>query len=571
MAEDGYASLGLVTAPLDAVWAWISDPSEFPTIYPNWTSEVRKITRSDSEEYEGLTPNGVAFKLVPRLDRKRGVADFDVVVDEGGSVTRVCTRIVRVEEDGQFVGWDIIRFASRREGGDDGFLQAFEVGADADLEHAKEVMERDAASSTRAEDLQTEGGFRAPAGGQKEAPRRYPYFPPYDEAFSELLDSRAGRDGGEVHLPTFARRMLERLAEVGLLRTPDEVPLANVRRVKLVKGGREQELWIMFDTRRSVWGYMDIEVIEKPRSDAAILAAMIAWGTEPMDFERILDALAGERASEELLSPGGSIGAFEARRRACMEDLRNIVAEGEGAASEEWGPVIDSFLEYGDQRQGRAFAQLAYVLHLVRYYRPGFDGYSAQEKLDLIRKAHGHVQGFLESLQRLQSLLEYGAPNRNLWPLIKNPQRDVKAAILADVEGLNSVEIGKRMRVPPDPDYFERWRENQTVRKMVDERGRPILEEAFGEVGWRERAEAMKAERAWWRTLSEEDRSEETRLEMLAFDLGIPIEEARRRVERRRSYPQTHHRLGRGLGGRLRRVPGPYTVEGKPTTVLKLL
>ncbi len=60
------------------------------------------------------------------------------------------------------------------------------------------------------------------------------------------------------------------------------------------------------------------------------------------------------------------------------------------------------------------------------------------------------------------------------------------------------------------------------------------MEEAFGKEGWRERAEAMKAEMARWRSLSKEERDKEEDLEMTASTLGIPIEEARRRAERRR-------------------------------------
>jgi hypothetical protein len=79
--------------------------------------------------------------------------------------------------------------------------------------------------------------------------------------------------------------MLTRLSKVGLLHRPDAEPLANVRRVKLDKG---QELWIRFDAHRDdLQGYTAVEVVDTPRSDTAILAAMTAWLAQPIDLKRI--------------------------------------------------------------------------------------------------------------------------------------------------------------------------------------------------------------------------------------------------------------------------------------------
>ena len=125
--------------------------------------------------------------------------------------------------------------------------------------------------------------------GQDDATNRYPYEPledsgDYDEALDEL---NASKKDGLPHIPTFAQRMLERLKEVGLLHRTDTEPPANARRVKLDKG---QELWVRFDTRRDEEGYMAVEVVDTPRSDAAILAAMVAWLAPPIDFERLVEA-----------------------------------------------------------------------------------------------------------------------------------------------------------------------------------------------------------------------------------------------------------------------------------------
>jgi hypothetical protein len=138
---------------------------------------------------------------------------------------------------------------------------------------------------------------------QDDAGRRYPYdrlaeSGDYDEALDELW---ASRKDGKPHIPTFARGMLEQLREVGLLHRTDTESPVNVRRAKLGKG---QEAWIRFDTRRDYHqGYMAVEAINAPRSDRAILAAMVAWLTPRIDLERFREAqyfdLSGGYAAEE--------------------------------------------------------------------------------------------------------------------------------------------------------------------------------------------------------------------------------------------------------------------------------
>ena len=129
--------------------------------------------------------------------------------------------------------------------------------------------------------------------GQGDTTKRYPYdfledekrSGYYDEALDEL---NASRKDGLPHIPTFAQRMLERLKKVGLLHRTDTEPPSNVRKVTLDK---KQDLWIRFDTRRDYdEGYTAVEVVDPPRSDTAILAAMTAWLAQPIDFKQIIEA-----------------------------------------------------------------------------------------------------------------------------------------------------------------------------------------------------------------------------------------------------------------------------------------
>jgi len=213
--------------------------------------------------------------------------------------------------------------------------------------------------------------------------------------------------------------------------------------------------------------------------------------------------------------------------------LKKVLAEDDTVA-DEWERVIRSFLTDIPDELGRAGVQLSLILHLIRYYRPGFDDYSVREKLDLVKKALLYINDFLETLRKLQSFFEFGAPNRGkLRPVTENPERDVKAAILFDVEGLKFTQIAKRLRID-DPKNYDVKRDHQTASDAV-KRGRRILEDAFGREGWQKRAEAMKAQIEWWRSLSLDERHKEDDIYYTALDLGISIEEARRRIEHRRS------------------------------------
>jgi hypothetical protein len=188
-----------------------------------------------------------------------------------------------------------------------------------------------------------------------------------------------------------------------------------------------------------------------------------------------------------------------------------------------------------------SFATLEHVVALLRYHKPEFDDLPRHEQLTLIEGACKHINEFLQSLGRLEAFLGYGAPNRNLTPSIREPQRDAKAAILRDVEGLNHREIGERLNIPLPPD-FEIKGEHQTVRKMV-ERGRRILDAAYEEEGWQWKAEAMKAEKTRWWSLTEAARIREIQLEGLAHDFDVSLQEARRWIDSGSSYEEVYQEL----------------------------
>ncbi len=411
------------------------------------------------------------------------------------------------------------------------------------------------------------------ANSQEDAARIYPYdslaeSDDYDEALDEL---RASRKDGRPHIPTFTQRMLERLRDVGLLHLTDAEPPVNVRKAKLDK---EQEVWIRFDTRRDDEGYIAVEVVDAPRSDTAILAAMTAWLTWPIDFKQLLEAqqFIFSGAYEDEMKRIGSIGATLRRTRLSQDIVNALFGKmmkihldfarpfltrmgrteedrdmtsaifpetggdqqiAPGNAESAWDKAVSAWKSLDDlEAKIIPLRHLEYLLPLIHYYRPEFDNRSPEEQQDLLKKACDYINGFLESLRNLQAFLEYGAPNqKKLTPAIKEPKRDVKAAVLHDVDELTHRQIGERMKIPLPPISKEKGG-HVTVREMV-KRGRGILEEAFGKVGWWERVERMKAEKARWWSLSEEERDKQWDAETTALQFGISIEEARRWTESR--------------------------------------
>jgi hypothetical protein len=51
------------------------------------------------------------------------------------------------------------------------------------------------------------------------------------------------------------------------------------------------------------------------------------------------------------------------------------------------------------------------------------------------------------------AFVEYGVPGRRTVPVAKSVARDIKAAILKDVEGLTYEQIGERLGVPSPADF----------------------------------------------------------------------------------------------------------------------
>ncbi|WP_143527466.1 sigma-70 region 4 domain-containing protein [Rubrobacter xylanophilus] len=340
------------------------------------------------------------------------------------------------------------------------------------------------------------------------------------EAYRENL--YAGMAFAFSDLRAFAREWLEELSRVGyygmeeslglpLKQQADDLSPAPTESLPIYGaaypvrlGGSRQTIWLNLNGPRSEeGGYREIVVSEAPlRTDEAIFAAVTALEGRPLDVARLRKIL-----PEIFPSYGESVWdrwtrALDERRSGgeLVEDLEDL----------------------------RYHQTLDYVLLLLRYHRPGFDEQPLEEKAALLGETCAYVNEFLDSLRKLMAFVEYGVPGRGTVPVARSVGRDVKAAVLKDVEGLTYREIGKRLGVSPPRDFSYKG-DHPTVRKMVG-RGRRFLKMGLGEEGWQGQVEAMKEEAKRRRGMSEVEREAED----LAEAFGIPYEEALKHVEEER-------------------------------------
>jgi hypothetical protein len=334
-------------------------------------------------------------------------------------------------------------------------------------------------------------------------------FDPVDSRFREdEIDSvvresvAVGQVPGDgcLEIGRLAKNVLQYLACMGMEEGQD-LCSDNLRTVKLRNG---QVLFVCCDTYRDPAGYTKVEVLDSSTSDLAILSAMSVAAARPVEYKELHE----------------TIQSLDALLTSCTrQDSRRKDA------------IFDDLTTPGSPLQGShpLRTALRYVIALLRHYRPEFDDLDLRDQLRLAEAAWARMNTFLEALSGLESFLRYGTPDQKLTSVVRNPQRDVRAAVLHDVEGMSYREVGERLKVPLPPDY-EIKGEHQTVRKMVG-RGRSILETAFGEEGWRKRIEAMKVEKKRWELLSPEERRKEVATHAITLEFTWTFEEVRQLVD----------------------------------------
>lgn len=210
-----------------------------------------------------------------------------------------------------------------------------------------------------------------------------------------------------------------------------------------LKDSREV-LWLKLNGRRSERGYKRAEVLDAFMStDRAILAALTALEakeikTKELDeslIEREIDSL-----NEKWPEPGDE--SYEE----IVQELVQAVDDGLVQALEE---DMREFRHPYDNPQVHAMHTLAYVVALLRYYRPEFDNLLREERIALVKEGCKRVVKFLQALRHLEAFLEHWAPEQDLKSKVEDAARDIKAAELQDVEGLSNPQLGKRLGIDP--------------------------------------------------------------------------------------------------------------------------
>jgi hypothetical protein len=313
---------------------------------------------------------------------------------------------------------------------------------------------------------------------------------------------------------------------------------------------------------------MDIVVLAEPlRTETAIVAALTileASLLSDVDFEQLQEALVRHVQDhpelesvtlQELLSqlPTGwfrhQMTQIDERRRQQLEELEALPSSEQ---KKEWKKLQ---LTRWEQRQRDAAAwqrSLTYQVALLGHRRPDFDDLDLEEQLMLVGKFRRLINRSLEAQRDLAAFLEYGTPQQGLPKrVVEQARAQVRAAVLADVEGLSHRDIAVELGV----DIPERYGDNMkipAVQRMV-EAGRDILDNALGEGEWSNRAEWMKWEAEHYLSLDERGRM----IEDLARWHGWSPEVARARREDPTGFESIIRFLHTTAGPRFP-YPGPY-------------
>jgi hypothetical protein len=335
-----------------------------------------------------------------------------------------------------------------------------------------------------------------------------------------------------TNLPGLANLWLEELKNVGLqeLDEASGAPAKEGRRssedylyVDSPRGQRYpvrlktgQVAWLQCEAERTELGYRRVRVLDQvPLTDKAILAALTVleiqprltgdktntkrkdvWAESPsIDVEGLKEALSLiepplKKSAGDYMVTRNAIEAFLLRPPEEYEEFRQRVRNTPKGMVEE--------------RLGHQSRDLEYVMALLRYYRSDFDNLPHEDQLALIERTCTHVNAFLDALQNLVSMLEYGTTKGLPKKIISMAQEDVDAAVLKGFEEISNPELAERLNLPPTV-HDDVHRDHQVARKKA-ERGTKILRNGLGEKGRQRLIEGKRAEATRYCSLSDDER-----------------------------------------------------------------
>ncbi len=371
-----------------------------------------------------------------------------------------------------------------------------------------------------------------------------------DDLDEKEVETMLYRDGVTVFpLRVLVGLWLQELRNAGLSQvdTPGTFPKGGTHGLGQTGEAREGDLrpvrlgkslknaWVKFDGPRTGFGYKEIGVLDQPlRAEAAIVAALTVLEASILgddDFRVLRTALLERvRANSEKLKDQTlqevldqlPIHWFSERKADADKELeRRLDKELSGLPPDEREKernkrVPKRWREW--ERHPDVWRRtIKYMMTLLRYRRPDFEEYTVEQQLGFLDRHRKVIRAFLEGQRNHAAFLEYGTPQRT--PRVAElAQNQVKAAVLADVEGLSHREIADRIGAPVSDRSYDLYAKIPTVTREV-EAGRTILEDALPDTGWRRYAEHTRAEAARYRSLSEEERVVEAITEVTGWSL----------------------------------------------------
>jgi hypothetical protein len=172
-------------------------------------------------------------------------------------------------------------------------------------------------------------------------------------------------------------------------------------------------------------------------------------------------------------------------REELRREQKEPPAEDGGEASGKAGDIAPQTFQCILEKVAGNDTSVKYVLNLVRYRRPDFDEMPYDHQLGLLEKVGEKMGEFHNAARKLNAVLEYGEPGRNLRTRVKDPRLNVKCAVLKDVYGLSATKIARRF--DPDEESFtqsDRLKGGHSATSKSIKQGRQILEGTLGKEGW---------------------------------------------------------------------------------------
>jgi hypothetical protein len=306
------------------------------------------------------------------------------------------------------------------------------------------------------------------------AARETMHVPDLADAWLGILSDEGSLPDASATVITHKGKPLRRPITEDPVNTPSD---PSVYPARLDNG---QVIWIKLHNRGLSGTLFSASVADKPDSLGAVLAALTMMEGDEVDIGQLQRSL----PLVDLSYPAGiSERVYEIERALMFSREKSETLE-----------LIRAF----------PVGPVRLALALLRYYRPGFDDLPEVEKRDLLIGCCERMNRTIAAIRQLTGFLEYGAPGQDQRSARVDPHRDVRAAVMRDVEKETYPKIAARLRIKVS-EKAEYVGDYSTASKAVG-RGRDILVRALGKDGWEKAAAEMRREHVRREALSEPEK-----------------------------------------------------------------